>query len=569
MTTSADDHPPGGGPVSAADCHPSVGVPLAAVLGHPAARTVFRSADADDVRVVGVAPLADPVMAEHPVGAAAGPVLARHLVEVHGSASTVADRVQHAAAGGAAAVLLVDVPTDAVAAARRAATRAGLTVLTADRDGAATLTAHTLRLLLREQSLLLERIDRVHRMIEQSVLTGGSLDELADHLAVLMDGAVMVTDTDGRVLATSSAGDAIDSAHQQPCFDASGRLVVEDQRFGVTAEPAVGGSRAMVRIAAADADLGRLVAFAGGRVMVEQDVTTLEQAAMVAALAITRAQAVSAVEGKYRAEFLRDALAGRAGRQVEALAHARSLGWDIDRPMVVVVAVTDEDDQQTARPAEEIRALQDRFTRAWVRSVTTRDVTTPVSGFSQEVVVLLGIDAAWTRSEVMTEVTRLVTVVRGVGGGGRRTFCTGISQVVTAVEALPRAYEEALTAVTVGRQIHGTSAITHFDDLGTYRLLALIPDTAALRRFVHDTLGDLAGETAEAAEHRRTLRLLIDTNMNVAESARRLFIHYNTLRYRIGRLEHLLGPFVTDAELRLTLAMALRIHGMRGLSPAG
>ena len=39
----------------------------------------------------------------------------------------------------------------------------------------------------------------------------------------------------------------------------------------------------------------------------------LERAATVAALAITKEQAVAAVEGKYRAEFLRDALAGRAG----------------------------------------------------------------------------------------------------------------------------------------------------------------------------------------------------------------------------------------------------------------
>ena len=51
---------------------------------------------------------------------------------------------------------------------------------------------------------------------------------------------------------------------------------------------------------------------------------------------------MAAVESKYRAEFLRDALAGRAGSVADAVAHAQSLGWDIDRPMVVVVAETDE-----------------------------------------------------------------------------------------------------------------------------------------------------------------------------------------------------------------------------------
>lgn len=563
MIASADDVPASGGAPADDPERPSfVTVPLTAVLRHPAADVLSAAADTDGVRLAGARAATAGRLPDGP--------LERFLVTVTGAGSSADRLVTRAATQGVRALVLAGVPADRLTACRAAAAAAGLTVLLADPEGADALHAHTLRLLLDEQAALLDRIDRVHRMIEQSVLTGGSLDELADHLSVLMDGAVMVTDTDGRVLVTSSTGDEeLDNARRHPCFDASGRLIVEDQRFGVTAEPSVGGSRAMVRIVAANTDLGRLVAFSSGRVMAEQDVTTLERAAMVAALAITRSQAVSAVESKYRAEFLRDALAGRAGRRADALAHARSLGWDIDRPMVVVVAETDEDDEQTARPAEEIRALQDRFTRAWVRTATTRDATTPVMGFSQEVVALFPIDAAATREAVMGEVTRIVTTVRGLGGGGRRTFCTGVSQPVTSIEMLPRAYEEALNAVTVGRQIHGSSAITHFDDLGTYRLLALIPDTAALRRFVRDTLKELADDTAEAAEHRRTLGLLIDTNMNVAESARRLFIHYNTLRYRIGRLEQLLGPFVSDAELRITLAMALRIHGMRGLAPTG
>ena len=166
----------------------------------------------------------------------------------------------------------------------------------------------------------------------------------------------------------------------------------------------------------------------------------------------------------------------------------------------------------------------------------------------------------------MRTVAEVVRIVRGIGGGGRRTFSTGVSRPIESVADLPQAYDEALSAVSVGRQLHGDSAVTHFDQLGIFRLLALIPDSADLRRFVDEALGDLANDdTPENADLRRTLSVLIDTNLNVAETARQLFFHYNTLRYRIAKLERMLGPFTSDPQLRLTLALALRIHQMRGI----
>ncbi len=195
-----------------------------------------------------------------------------------------------------------------------------------------------------------------------------------------------------------------------------------------------------------------------------------------------------------------------------------------------------------------------------------RDPGAPVMGFSREVVALVGVPADADTERLMRGVADLVRVVRGDGGGGRRSFSAGVSRPITSVAALPQAYDEALSAVTVGRQMHGDGALTHVDGLGIYRLLALIPEGADLRRFVRDSLGELAtDDSPENAGLRETLSILLDTNMNVAETARRLFFHYNTLRYRIGKLEKMLGPFGTDADLRLTLALALKIHAMRGI----
>lgn len=447
-----------------------------------------------------------------------------------------------------------------------ASTSVGLPVVLVRGASAELVVTEVLGAVLDQQSGILARVDEAHQILVGIVLAGGGLQDLCERLAGFLGGATMVTTTDGRVLARAGAEADLESALALDCFDRTGRLVTEREPVGIRDPRRDDAGRALVRIVAGQLDHGLLAAFVMDRTLTADDVHLLERAATVAALAITKEQAVSAVEGKYRAEFLRDALSGRAGSPADAVAHAVALGWDVDRRLVVVVAETDEDDTQTTRSPEEVSSLQQRFARAWSQAMAVRDPKAPVVGFSQEVVALHAVPADADTDAVMRAVGEVVRVVRGDGGGGRRTFSTGVSRPIDSLAGLPAAYEEALSAVSVGRQLHGASALTHFDGLGVFRLLSLIPDSADLRRFVEESLGPLAhDDVAEHADLRTTLSVLIDTNMNVAETARLLFFHYNTLRYRIAKLEKMLGPFTSDPELRLKLALALKVHQMRGI----
>ena len=161
-------------------------------------------------------------------------------------------------------------------------------------------------------------------------------------------------------------------------------------------------------------------------------------------------------------------------------------------------------------------------------------------------------------------VRRVVTGVAGDKGGGRRSFSVGVSRVAPDVADLPEAYAQARRAVEIGRRVHGTGSTTFFDELGLHRLIALIPDTGELRAFARDVLGQLAESTTEAANLRETLQVLLDTNFNVAEAARLQFFHYNTMRYRVSKLERLLGPLSSDPHLRLDVAVALRVLEIAG-----
>ncbi|HUB40841.1 MAG TPA: PucR family transcriptional regulator ligand-binding domain-containing protein [Streptosporangiaceae bacterium] len=413
--------------------------------------------------------------------------------------------------------------------------------------------------LLDRHARALDNVDKLHRAMTAIVLSGGDLPQIASEFTSLLDVAVLICTADGRVQTIAGGTPSVEALKTLQLFDASGRFYVERLRIGTQPAQSSRGELAVAKIVAGDADLGRMVAYSESGCLSPDIVPALERAATVAALAITKRLAVSAVESKFRGDYLHAALTGTAGPAEQVVEHCARLGWDIARPVAVVVAELDE--PTGAASSLGSPSPQDRLAAAWQQVMRARDPAAPVAGYGHEVVILVPATAATATSTVAD----LLTVVKGDRGGGRRLFSTGVSRVVESVADLPQAYYQARRAVIVGRRTQGPGAVAHFDTLGVHRLLSLVSDSAELHAFASEVLGMLAHDDSEAEDLRQTLQVLLDANCNVAETARALHFHYNTLRYRIGKLESLLGPFTTDASLRLDIALALRVLQMRGL----
>ena len=401
--------------------------------------------------------------------------------------------------------------------------------------------------ILNRQAQALARSERIHNAFLQLVLRGHGLPEIARDLARLVDAPAAIIDRDGVVLAGARL-DEIGLDLQATVELDSDHADVAGTSLPVATAPIVAGLR----------EHGRIVAFPGANGPTA-DTQAIENAATVAALTMTKQLEVQAVEDKYRSDLMHDLL-----RDVDdpddALRRAAGFGWDLDRRLIVLVLRLDE-------PTEPV--LPDEVTRrpplaATVRrAVLDRDPGAAVVRFSHEVVILTAaFDGRQARTDAHQFVRRLAADATAAAGG---SVSAGLSRPVTEITAIAAAYEQAGRALGIGRQIHGPGAVVHFDDLGAYRLLSLIEDREELRSFVTETLGELARDDAVHADLRGTLQALIDANGNVAEAARRLHFHYNTLRYRIDKIEALVGPFMTDARTRLDVQLALLALEMRSL----
>lgn len=455
-----------------------------------------------------------------------------------------AEQVGKVQAWGASGVLLVPqgaVPRPLV----RAAERLGLALLSLPagdgRGGPAQVAQELLEMLLERQHEAAGRAEAVHRALLRTVLDGGGPPQVADELARRLGAAVVVTTAAGRVVADAGEVPAVARAYGASCFDAAGRLRTEAEVVGLSRHEGLAGQHVVVPMLAAGVDHGRLAVFAPR--FGPGDVATVERAAAVAAVAVTRQLAVRAVEAKYQGDFVRDLLEGQVDPEA-AVSHAARLGWDVDRPLAVVLVARGH-----------VGTGDDPVLELCRRTVHGGDPHAPVVPWGREVVVVTGVG----RPDDAGALRRLVAVLARDPG----VLAIGASRVAAGPGGLPAAHRQAVAALRVARRRpEGRWAL--FGDLGVLRLLSLVGDPGELAGFVTETLGPLAGDDADAADLRLTLRTLLETNLNVAESSRTLHFHYNTMRYRITKLERLLGPFTTDPALRLDLQVALQ-----GLSLVG
>ncbi|MEH3075823.1 MAG: helix-turn-helix domain-containing protein [Quadrisphaera sp.] len=147
------------------------------------------------------------------------------------------------------------------------------------------------------------------------------------------------------------------------------------------------------------------------------------------------------------------------------------------------------------------------------------------------------------------------TVYRGVS----LPLCLGASRPVDDVRRFAGAFRQAERAVVIARSLGWVNRVVRYDDLGVTRLLHQLPEYER-REFTREVLGDLAGSTEAAVEGRRVLRSYRATNGSFSEASRQVFLHHNTYRQRIARLQEQLGDFVNDPEVRLSVFVALDLH---------
>ena len=134
----------------------------------------------------------------------------------------------------------------------------------------------------------------------------------------------------------------------------------------------------------------------------------------------------------------------------------------------------------------------------------------------------------------------------------------GIGTIATHLRELADAYKEAQTAIDVGKVFDTEKSIINYENLGIGRLIYQLPTTLCeiflLEVFKKNSIDALDQETLF------TINKFFENNLNVSETSRKLFVHRNTLVYRLEKIKKLTGLDLREFDHAIVFKVALMVR---------
>ena len=388
-------------------------------------------------------------------------------------------------------------------------------------------------------------VEDTRAQLVRRYLTTASLVDVIAEIEEALSASVLVFDPRG------------DPSTFVPDYDAEPSVPPQELEEGAR-DPAVSGqgrSVVVLCLGTRSNPLGYLQCRRDERPFTDGDVMALEQAATVVSLALMQRQAVREVESRYHEEILGRVIEGQPFDQAEMADRFRSLGWRLDAPMrVTAIGIWPKDTHTSVDCGRWLRSIA-LPTAQYELAQGGHGAVTAMAG---QTLIMVG--TGDHKAGVDRAVERILRLFDSrVSRRLNATITVGRSGGVPDLASLRRGHLQARVAAIAARQ-RTQVRVCSFEELGLLGLVMMASeggDLDSLHDNVLSRLEELAPRERETSLS--TLRTLIQTNFNLAETARLVHCHYNTVRYRVRRLEELLGPFTTDVRLRINIILNLQL----------
>lgn len=419
-----------------------------------------------------------------------------------------------------------------------------------------------LTVLINQRAALTERAIRIHVQLSQLEAEGKGLKGLAKAMADISGKGVLIQDKRGNYLAEhpSSTLSTIwkDVLNQLSALESLPEFLIDRKRAGnratIHSQTNLGGlARLITPIIVGEIARGYLSLVGLDGEFDELDHLVIEQGGMVCAIEMARNKAVREAEKRLKGDLLSALLHGNLSPR-EAALWVQSMGLDLTQAHVAMRFTWDAPTPPSRRRLETL--IHGEILRHGLQVI--------ISPMGSEVICFCQIAPDSKRPD------KALAFGQAVLDQGAREYpqipCRcGVGAKAKGLEEWRNSLRQAGQALELASRI-GERVPLYYPDLSVYRLLFQLEHSPELITFQEETLGTLLSyEGAEEMLH--ILETYFQHNGNLSQTAEALFMHRNTLIYRMERIATITNIDLDNPEERLAMQLALRINRMIGNKP--
>lgn len=417
---------------------------------------------------------------------------------------------------------------------------------------------HTMRVILDKRAQELTLVLETHRQFTNIIMQGKGIQQLLQDLSQMINRPVQLIDQHFKPIYqpySSPEFFPLNSAWQKNRFPTPSSKM-SHMYFSIVSTKQ---TYSLFPIQISEKKVGFLMII--GKIEKTDHLTslTIEPATNVISFALMKENALKQHDRSIRNDFFLHFLDGSFSSQEEIINRAAEFSLQNDKKYICVVGKMDNTNNyhSYAQHQQKVDDIYD-FIEDEIASITPK-----IHFFKKaELCILLyEVQEHATSPGFYTEPS-LRQIQEKVFTYFENTISFGVSNFSPTFLQLKSASKEASDALSQGQLSKKNGYIQHYQTKDIMELLRLIPQDD-LKNFYNFTL---KGFTKKKLEEEQTLLetlfIYLESHCQISETAKRLFVHRNTVVYRIEKCEEILGKNLKDPETSLQIRLALRIRSL-------
>lgn len=409
------------------------------------------------------------------------------------------------------------------------------------------------QLMYEKQTNILKRVETLHKDMMNVVVSGGNIDDVLRSILKTIPSPVFICDyyfedtyyvrsafeKEYQLLHDNIEGIHLESKNAKLIRD---RALVKEEEL----------ERLIIPIFVKNQVYGHIVAYGKQEPITHYDQLGLEAASNIIALEFLKKISVQEVENKYKVEFFDDLVSLDEIKRQKAVERAQNFRFSENGNYVMLnIHVS------AKSGVEETEKL---LKASYLAELICKDMgrVYMILNKGEGVYILLMLKEGEDRSVVgryakgIYEVLKLKLKKQQIKIGVGRIY-KGLSNVYKSLQDASKAAE--------GAKHYMPEDVVAFEDMGVYKVLSHQAIKAEAESFLRETIEPLMQyDSRKDTELVKTLEVYFQCNGNLKKMSDMLYTHYNTILYRLTRIQEIIPYQLEDEEQRYALQTALKVH---------